>query len=191
MCARTTDRRRGIPFSPRGSGGPVPPLRRYYETLRLPPVLLAALRCLRLAIPPIASDLCSQRPPTRGRGHRGVGVPVSRAGMFDGDERVSQVPRDPSCALALLSDPGGTEHVRPLRRVGAVPAADKSEDSRNDLSRLNHTAWTLAVYASPRGSPLPTQDSLPAAGQALPGGIRITRRVPSKGFRVSSLFLLS
>ena len=63
-------------------------------------------------------------------------------------------------------------HARPLRRVGVVPAVDKSEDSREKRSRLNRTAWALAVYASQRGSPLPTQDSLPAAGQALPGGIR-------------------
>src|SRR5712691_13112671 len=35
---------------------------------------------------------------------------------------------------------------------------------------LNHTACTLAVYASSPWSPMATQDSLPAAGQALPGG---------------------
>ena len=39
------------------------------------------------------------------------------------------------------------------------------------------------------GRPTATQDSLLAAGPALPGGIR-TRRVSTKGFRVSSLFLL-
>src|SRR5262249_19005117 len=50
----------------------------------------------------------------------------SRAGIVSGDGRVSQVPRDPSCALALFFDPGGTGHARPLRRVGVVPAADKS-----------------------------------------------------------------
>jgi len=38
------------------------------------------------------------------------------------------------------------------------------------LSGLNRTACPLAVYASQPGSPLPTQDSLPTAGQALPGG---------------------
>jgi hypothetical protein len=68
--------------------------------------------------------------------------------MISGDGWVSQVPRDPSCALALFSDPGGTEHARPSRRVGAVPASDKHEDSRKKLSRLNRTAWALAVYAS-------------------------------------------
>ena len=72
----------------------------------------------------------------------------SRAGIIGGDGRVSQVPGDPSCASALFSDPGGTEYARPLRRIGMVPAADKSEDSREKLSRLNRTAWALAVYAS-------------------------------------------
>ena len=42
---------RGTPFAPRGPGGPVPPLRRYYGALRLLAVHLAALRFLRLAIP--------------------------------------------------------------------------------------------------------------------------------------------
>jgi hypothetical protein len=54
--------------------------------------------------------------------------------------------------------------------------------SREVISGLNGTASTLAVYASPRGSPQRTQDSLLAAGPALPGGIR-TRWVPTKGFR--------
>jgi hypothetical protein len=79
---------------------------------------------------------------------RGDWCSGSRAGIVSGDGRVSQVPRDPSCALALFSDPGGTEHARPLRRVGVVPASDKHEDSREKLSRLNRTAWALAVYAS-------------------------------------------
>ena len=105
-------------------------------------------------------------------------------------DRVSQVPGDPSCALALFFDPGGTGHARPSRRADAAPAADKSEDSRNDLSRLNRTAWALAVYASQWGSPPPTQDSLPAAGQALPGGIRYPQGSDER-FLSSSLVLLS
>ena len=39
------------------------------------------------------------------------------------------------------------------------------------ISGLNHTAFDLAVYASQWRSPAPTQDSLPAAGPALPDGI--------------------
>jgi hypothetical protein len=44
-----------------GSLRSVPPVQRYYETLRLPSVPLAALRCLRLAIPPLR-PVRSQRP---------------------------------------------------------------------------------------------------------------------------------
>jgi hypothetical protein len=39
------------------------------------------------------------------------------------------------------------------------------------ISGLNHTAFDLAVYASQGRSPVPTQDSLPAAGPALPDGV--------------------
>src|SRR5262249_14446680 len=55
-CFRTSNPQRGAPFSPWGPGGPVPPLRRSYEALRLPTAPLAALRGLRLAIPPLASS---------------------------------------------------------------------------------------------------------------------------------------
>lgn len=45
----------------------------------------------------------------------------------------------------------------------------------NRLSGLNHTAFALAVYASQlsfsRGNCTATQNSLPAGGQPLPGGI--------------------
>jgi hypothetical protein len=39
------------------------------------------------------------------------------------------------------------------------------------ISGLNHTAFDLAVNASQWRSPATTQDSLPAAGPALPDGI--------------------
>jgi hypothetical protein len=39
------------------------------------------------------------------------------------------------------------------------------------ISGLNRTAFDLAVYASQWGSPATAQDSLPAAGPALPDGI--------------------
>src|SRR4051794_37498593 len=137
--------RRPLPSA--GSLGMVPRPLRYYEALRLPSVRFAALRCLRWAIPPLRRWFA---PRDRRRAIGGSGELIFRfpAGNVGGDGRVSQVPRDPSCALALFSDPGGTGHARPLRRVGVVPAADKSEDSRDDLSRLHRTAWALAVYAS-------------------------------------------
>ena len=57
------------------------------------------------------------------------------------------------------------------------------------LSTLDSMAFGLAVYASPRSLPSPTQDSLPAAGQALPDGTS-TREAPTKGFKVVSLHLI-
>jgi hypothetical protein len=57
------------------------------------------------------------------------------------------------------------------------------------LSTLNSMAFGLAVYASPRSLPSPTQDSLPAAGQALPDGT-FAREVPTKGFKVVLLHLI-
>jgi len=43
--------------------------------------------------------------------------------------------------------------------------------TRFQLSRLNRTASGLAVYASSGVLPRKTQNSLPAAGQALPDGL--------------------
>jgi len=57
------------------------------------------------------------------------------------------------------------------------------------LSTLNSMAFGLAVYASQCGLPRPTQNSLPAAGQALPDGL-FTRKVPMKGFRAVFLHLI-
>jgi hypothetical protein len=56
------------------------------------------------------------------------------------------------------------------------------------ISGLNRRAFGLAVYASQGRSPATTQDSLPAAGPALPDGIP-TRRVPTKGFTFEAILL--
>ena len=64
----------------------------------------------------------------------------------------------------------------------------KAKAPAKGLSTLNSMAFGLAVYASQRGSPRPTQNSLPAAGQALPDGL-LTRKVPMKGFKSVSLHL--
>ena len=43
--------------------------------------------------------------------------------FFHGDDRISYVPGEPSCAFALLSDPGGTDVPGRLRHAGAALAA--------------------------------------------------------------------
>ena len=80
--------------------------------------------------------------------------------------------RTTHCPFALFSDPGRTEHTRPLRCVGMAPAMTTTKAlTKSQLSRLNRTASGLAVYASSRALPHATQNSLPAAGQALPDGL--------------------
>src|SRR5258707_12121736 len=80
--------------------------------------------------------------------------------------------RTTHCPFALFFDPVSTEHARPSTRVGLAPAMTTTKaPTRSQLSRLNRTASGLAVYASSRALPHATQNSLPAAGQALPDGI--------------------
>src|SRR3954447_22604621 len=62
------------------------------------------------------------------------------------------------------------------------PRLTKTRAHSEEISGLNHTASDLAVYASQWKLPATTQDSLPAAGPALPDEIR-TRRVPSERFQ--------
>ena len=103
----------------------------------------------------------------------GVGKPGLQAGSHDGDGRVSQVPERPSCPCALFLDPGRTEVRQAIAALGTAPACVNNGGSREQkISGLDRTALGLAVYASQWRSPATTQDSLPAAGQALPGGIR-------------------
>ena len=110
--------------------------------------------------------------PARVTGGPGVGDPGPRPDMHRGESRASQVPGEPYCAYAVFCDPGGTYHTQPTQCVGTAPVFRKTK-ARRGLASLGvrWTALTLAVYASQCGLQRPTQDSLPAAGQALPGGI--------------------
>ena len=72
---------------------------------------------------------------------------------------------------------------------GAAPAMTKTRAHDKEISGLNHTAFDLAVYASQWRSPAPTQDSLPAAGPALPDGIGYPQGFNER-FPSSRLFLL-
>src|SRR6516165_8789658 len=75
-------------------------------------------------------------------------------GFIGGDDRTSQVPGEPHYERALLFDPGGTSalgHCRALMLPSAFPTA--SAPARTVIAGLNHTARSLAVYASQGGSP--------------------------------------
>ena len=79
------------------------------------------------------------------------------------------------------TDAGRAAGTRPLQCRGVALGHRTAKAPAKGLSTLKSMAFGLAVYASQCGLPRATQDSLPAAGQALPGGLS-TRKVPRKGF---------
>jgi hypothetical protein len=123
--------------------------------LRLPAVRPAALRCLRLAVP--AECLFSLRaaPSTRAAslGPRNSGGPIRI--VWTGNNGLSHVPGEPQCAHALFLRPRWHQAARPItaaRRGLPYMMRTTSAPTISPLSRLNHTAYALAVYASQRGS---------------------------------------
>ena len=140
------------------------------------------LRFLRWTLPGVASAFSL---PAVQHANRGPGVrdPVPAAGSCRLETfRTSQVSGEPLCLCALFYDPGRISRTLPRRCADAAPAMSTTKaPTIAQLSRLNHTALRLTVYASPGVLPHKTQNSFPAAGQALPDGIP-TRRVPTRGF---------
>ena len=121
--------------------------------------------------------------PTGGQGVVGSGLPIR---IDDGNVGVSQVPWKPWWSLSVLFDPGGSgrlsgPRVSCLTRPPPVSTtkAPGVLYFRGSITRPLTSLSTLRKM----GRPTTTQDSLLAAGPALPGGIR-TRRVSAKGFRV-------
>ena len=131
------------PLPSAGSSGSVPRPLRYYGDIRLP-----ALRTVRsVAVTSATASMC---------GKRGV----------------SQVPGEPLCVRAPLSDPGEPSRRLPLllRDEVAFRQHDGVGLATLYLSGLNHAARTLPVYASPTVLPRTTQHAVPAGRHPLPGG---------------------
>jgi hypothetical protein len=104
--------------------------------------------------------------------------------FIDGGDRTSQVPGGPQYERALLFDPGGTSargHCCASMLPSAISTA--SAPARTIISRLNHTARSLVVYASQGG--LPHHHARLTSGwlASLSGRELVTRKVPMKGFR--------
>ena len=94
-----------------------------------------------------------------------AGSPVPVPLPFGGERRASQVPGNPLCAPALLSDTGDPS---PPSRFGGLVLPSITGRDVGDLdsiiSVLYRTAYALVVYASQWRLPDTTQDSLPAGG---------------------------
>ena len=106
----------------------------------------------------------------------------------------------PIVRLPMFFDPGRTACSRPVAEQQRGPRCGKDEGSHDDERFRGSIAWLSgwlrapceAWSASPSSLPHPTQDSLPAAGQALPDGLS-TRRVSAERFQscLGHLILLS
>ena len=106
-----------------------------------------------------------------------------RPGLRRGNDRISQVPGEPRLSVCPVQPtPAGP---RAPDRYGAAAWPLVCEQQRlprkvfrRSIARRSGSLPTLRRV----GYPDPTQDSLPAVGQTLLGGL-LTRRAPTKGFR--------
>ena len=94
---------------------------------------------------PGAAECCDVGP--------GVDYPVSPAGISSMETTGSPTfLGNPMCLCPALR-PRQDRRVRPLRHADAAPALTTTKAPALQLSRLNHTASALAVYASQHGLP--------------------------------------
>src|SRR5271165_4284415 len=163
----------------------VPPLHRYYGTLRLPAVRLDPFEILHEPIPPCRPWFAplGRGRPTGGQGVVGSGLPIR---IDDGNVGVSQVPWKPWWSLSVLFDPGRIRQAEGTKcELPDTAPACVHDEAPGVLYFGGSITRPLTSLSTLRrmGRPTTTQDSLLAAGPALPGGIR-TRGVSAKGFRV-------
>ena len=177
-------------FPPPGPPRRVPRLQRYYQS-----AMTSCRPFRRTSLPSLGGTSRSlvrfaprrtSVPPRPGVGH-----PVTPAGISRGDDRISQVPGEPRLSVCTCSVDAGRTAVH---QTIAVPQRGPWYVEQQRLPRRvfrRSIAWLSDWLSTLRsaGYPATTQDSLPAAGQALPDGL-CTRRVPLKSFRVASLHLI-
>jgi hypothetical protein len=153
------------------------------ETLRLliacPSRSLGSLRGTVVALRPFAP--CGPQRSTEGREFV-VRHPHSRLVPTEAT-RSPEFLWNPDVCTPCSSTPAGPPAPGQYGAPGMAPAGGNYVGSRNYQGFRSSIAWlyTLAVYASYPPSPTSTQDSLPAVGHTLPGGV-VTHWVPLKGF---------
>jgi hypothetical protein len=123
------------------------------KALRLPAARPAALRCLRLAVPPRSLVLFAPRR-TSGPPRPGVGHPVAPAGISR--RRRQDLPSSWGTSIVRLPcsvDAGRTACTRPIKCRSVAPGIRTAKAPAKGLSALHSMAFGLAVYASPCGLP--------------------------------------
>ena len=116
----------------------------------------------------------------------GVVDPVSRPGSRRGGDRISQVPGGPRLAVRPVPSTPAGPRAPDHGGAAARPLGSEQRGLPRKVFRRS-IAWLSDWRSTLRGAgyPRPAQDSLPAAGQARLDGLS-TRRVPMRGFRVST-----
>ena len=121
----------------------------------------------------------------------GVGNPVSPAGMLP--RKRQDLPSSwgtPIVRLHMFQSDSGRTAAPDHYGAATWPLVFQKQRLPRKVFRSS-IAWLSDSLSTLRrtGYPATTQDSLPAAGQALPDGLS-TRKVPTKGFRFASLHLI-
>ena len=141
------------------------------KALRLPDALRAALRCLRLAVPRLHSCFVPAAAECRRVGP-GVVHPVPPAGIHHGGDRISYVPGEPPMCLCPALRPRWDRLHQASGMLRRGPRSDHNEGSHDaSFGAQSHSFSTGCLRFAATGCPAATQDSLPAAGQALPDGL--------------------
>ena len=163
----------------------VPPLQRYYGTLRLPAVPLDPFDFFTSRYHRVARGLLPSVvgvPP----GARELSVPVSPSGLTMETSGSLRFLGNPGGHCPCSSTPAGSGRLRgPSVSCLTRPPPVSTTKAPGVLYFGGSITRPLTSLSTLRrmGRPTTTQDSLLAAGPALPGGIR-TRRVSAKGFGV-------
>ena len=180
-------------FPPQGPPGRVPLLQRYYQSATTP-----CRPSRRASFPSLGGTSVSlvgfapRR--TSAPSRPGVGHPVTPAGIWP--RRRQGLPSSWGISIVRLpcSKPTPAGLLAPDQYSAAAwPLVFQKQRLPRKVFRRS-IAWLSDSLSTLRsaGYPNPTQDSLPAAGQALPDGLS-TRKTPLRGFRSASYisFLLS
>ncbi len=153
------------------------------KVLRLPAARPTALRFLRLVVPRLHSLRSLLGGRVRRRGQELV-TRYLHPGIDRGDDRISQVPGEPQLSVCTCSHRRRRDCLLQTKYGAAAwPLVQQQQRLPRKVFRRSIAWLSDSLSTLRRGRNLPTkQDSLPAAGQALPDGLS-TRKIPTKGFK--------